>query len=231
MPIIVDSREPRALYDNIKKLLPDTQRATLQAGDYMWESPILGLVLIERKEVSDLVASVISNGLTEQARKMAAVAKMSILLIEGWMTCTYDGSIRTKSKVWRVRWNYLQNYLLGIQSHGFYLDYSPNQTMTVRRIVSLHEWSNREEHESLRGISIPPGAKYDPLKILSSFPGFNIVLADRMWKQFGTLRNIFNADWKKLIEVDGIGDVKAKSFTEVLDEVESKSRGTSSTNP
>lgn len=215
--ITVDSREPVALFDGIRKLLPDTERKILEAGDYSWESPTLGLVLVERKEVSDLVGSVLSNGLTEQARKIAKVAKLSVLLIEGWITCTYDGSVRTKSRVWRINWNYLQNYLLGLQAHGFYTDYSPNQNFTIRRIASLYEWTNKGEHESLRGISIPAGHSTQ-LKMLSCIPGYNIVLSDRMMKKFGTLRNVFNASWQSRCEVSGVGQIKAQIIDKVLEE-------------
>jgi len=216
MSILVDSREPVAIFDNLIKFIPDTKRVTLPAGDYRFDTQS-GLVLIERKEVSDLISSITSGHLSEQIREIAKVAKIAIILIEGSMTCTTDGNIRTTNRIWKQGWNSVWNYLMGCQMHGFVLDFSPNQLFTIRRIVSLYDYFNKDKHESLTAVTAPPGISRQ-VRVLSCFPGISGIRAQRLIEYFGSLRRVFNAKWQDRVEVERVGQSASKNIDELLDE-------------
>ena len=222
--ITVDNKEPWSTFQDIKKILPDTLWKSLYAGDYDISTEY-ALVLVTRKTTEDLANSITNGHLNDEARKMVEILnlskkqiKVAILEIEGWMSATIDGSFRTKSRVWPQKWSYVWNYLLGLQLHGFLIDYSPNQHFTVDRLVKLHDYFSKpeSEHDSLRAVSMPAGYS-DQLKILCCIPGYDIILGKRMGEKFGTLRNIFSVPWQKRVEVDGIGQVKAQIIDSILD--------------
>ena len=48
-------------------------------------------------------------------------------------------------------------------------------------------------------------------------PGVGRGIARNLLKHFKTIRNVFEADEKKLKEVDKVGKIKAKKISEILD--------------
>jgi len=215
--MLVDILEPVEIFQGLAKLLGDkVERKPLPTGDYWIESPN-GLVIIERKEVGDLIGSVLTGHLSHQVRDMLSMGKILVLLIEGWITCTVSGDLRTSGGIRHLSWNFLWNYLLTVQSHGVLLDFSPNRYFTVKRLFSIYQYWNRTEHQSLRVLEIPRVGSTPQIAILSQFPGISTTLAERLLVKFGTLRTVFQAKWQERCEVDGIGKTKSIGIDEVLD--------------
>ena len=214
--MLVDSREPKEITKKLASLI--SKVTSLEAGDY-WIDGKEGLVIIERKSVGDLVSSVQSNLLTEQCRKIAKLAKVGILLIEGWLTCTVQGDIRADGRVIHISWNYLWNYLQSLQNSGFLIDWSPNLNFTPYRLISLHSYYTKPVHSSLRNFVRVPSALPKPIQILCSLEHIDIVLATRLLEHFGNVKNVLAQPWQKLTEVEGIGQVKAKNIVRQLEEM------------
>ena len=55
------------------------------------------------------------------------------------------------------------------------------------------------------------------LYVVSSLPTIGDELASRMLNQFKTVRKIFQSQKKELQKVEGIGKIKAKRITQILD--------------
>jgi len=229
-PIKVCVHEPADIFEN---LLPLSIRCPLKFGDYNF----LGLideqqeqVSIERKEAGNLISSITSGELSEQVQKME-VAKVKILLIEGFITAISTGQVRTKDKVHNVTWSFLWNSVLTLQmKHNLLLDFSPNSHFTAKRIKELYAYFQKETHMSDTRIMQKSFPRNTPasVKVLCEFEGYSEGTARKVLKKFGTLRNYFSASIKEREAISLIGPVKSKVIDEVLDErlEESEKNGT-----
>ena len=52
--------------------------------------------------------------------------------------------------------------------------------------------------------------------VLSSMPGISTVLAERMMDHFGSLEHVFSATLEQLMEVEGVGKVKAREIRSLI---------------
>src|SRR3990167_5083528 len=80
--IVVDEREPKEAVGRLREFGLDAHSALLEAGDYAFYPHGL-VVLIERKTISDLLGSLSSKRMVEQARRMVSQADRSFILREG----------------------------------------------------------------------------------------------------------------------------------------------------
>ena len=80
--VIVDEREPVDADSRLREFGLEAHRAYLDAGDYAFYPHGL-VVLIERKTISDLLGSLSSRRMVEQARRMVSQADRSFILREG----------------------------------------------------------------------------------------------------------------------------------------------------
>lgn len=209
----MDSKEAAA-HPNILKGLGDyAELRQLVAGDYAFETRFQKVARIEHKTWDGLIADIGSRRVTDQLRRQEK--DISILLIEGWITTTHGGMVKTQAREYRHRpFVWLWNYLLSAQLGGTYIYFSPNEFMTPRIILAIFNYLNKEEHPALsqrqRLISMHPGLT--PKQVtFSSIPTIGTEMAKRIDEYFkSNLQALCNAEIDELMKVDGVGQKKAK---------------------
>lgn len=221
-PILCDTREPEQIF---KDLLPLSLRRTLSTGDYSFLGHINGqqrLIIIERKEAGNLLGSVLSSELSDQVNRMINDEVGAVLvLIEGFITSTVDGRVRTKTGTHSVTWAFLWNHLLTLQmENGIILDLSPNIYFTGLRIRQLYSYFRKTEHISNRqyrktdlSSDATPGRR-----LLCGFDGIDLTLSGRILSQYTPIE-FFNASKEDKMAIYGIGEKKVEVIERALNEV------------
>ena len=185
----------------------------LIAGDYAFETRFQKTARIEHKTWDGLIADIGTRRVTDQLRRQSN--DISILLIEGWITTTHSGMLRTQTREYKHRpFIWLWNYLLSVQFSGTYIYFSTNEHMTSKIILAIFDYLNKEEHTALtqrqRLISINPGLT--PKQVtLSSIPTVGGEMAKRIDEYFhSSFKDLCNAEIDELTKIEGVGRRKAE---------------------
>lgn len=206
LPIYVGTGEPKALAMKFvyrPDLLSDYG---FNATDHM--------VLIQRKTILDLIASLHDGRLVKQIRD--ARGQELILLIEGKMDSGRDGTIKYEGHSYYETWGLVFNTLHELQEYGMMIDFSLSPTQTIRRIRSLQEYHLRDTHRLPRFVEPLPDAPDPHLRMLMGIPGIGLELATVLWERFGSIENIAKATPEELIVLQGIGNVRALTISSFL---------------
>lgn len=177
---------------------------------------------VQRKAISDFVASQDDGRLSTDIAKMAALYQ-GFLLIEGEWKWTMDGvwmeDHRSKQKLTHGS---LQSYLLTIQSRGVYLLSSRNLDDSFNVISRTADWSMKEKHTSLsiRPGPVPvwgtsPGNRDWQVHMLCGLPGVGPELAGRILDTIGMPLSL-GVPMGVLMTIPGIGKKKAEAICRVL---------------
>ena len=210
MKVILDYRERRVLKYFVK-FCDYLEITNLPIGDILFE---YGLI-VERKSADDFVSSIRNRRLWEQLKIlreceeiMGIPIQRKLLLIHGSFA-SYPAPIA--GAIYEIIFNYqipvvkLENYELEDYLRILYKrekegknSLQPEESFklfkarkTVKRELSEEEWK---------------------IYILSSMPEVGEVLAKRLIERFGSIHNIANATVGQLMQVEGIGEKKAKKI-------------------
>lgn len=185
------------------------------------EPEVRGLFGIQRKEVSDLLASIQDGRLGKEVSQMQRLA-IRALIIEGKMSWTNDGElVRDYSSISRSGFRRL---LYSIRARGVWVEWSDNLNDTVEVISDMERWASKAEHTSLLARPGPKSSGWGKITnkdwavhILTSFPGIGVKTAQEIYRYFGGVPLAWEADEHTLAQVPGIGKVRARSMTQALD--------------
>lgn len=213
--VVIDSREDSKNPD-VKRALEinglKTAVVKLDVGDYLLltGSQEVKPILIERKTVYDLANSIKDNRVWEQAK----------LLLEHCGENNYQPLIIVEGdlmKLEKVRgWN-IQSILRALDT--LLLDYklpvlnTPNKESTIKWMIAKAKSLGRTEDKRIFRLRVEkkPMSIYEKIiYVTESFSG--PVLARRLLKKFGSLRNIANASIIDLMQVEGIGENRAREI-------------------
>lgn len=176
---------------------------------------------IQRKEVTDLVASLYDGRLT---RVMALMKELSqrFLFIEGRMSFTTDrelihpGSRITKAQIYGV--------LLSVQViHNVNLMFTTNLLDTADTIRIIEKWLSKSEHNSLMTRPKPVSSwgtrtsRDWALHILQGFPGIGASSAGSIFDHFGRVPLKWDCTPQQLGEVGGIGKKRTEELFKALE--------------
>ncbi len=216
--IIVDSREASKNSDIVNGLKERGVRVAvleLSAGDYY----LLSVnhekaVLVERKTVLDFANSIRDNRIWDQVKRLKEAAELDrvkpLILLEGWL-----GLIEKRTK-----WNLAA--ILRVMDEivldwGVPIMHTHNKQATIAWLAakakSLGETKDKKVYR-LRVEKKPLSLNEKILYVAEGLVG--PVLARRLLKRFGTLRNLANASIKELMSIEGIGEKRAKEIYDIF---------------
>jgi len=174
---------------------------SLPAGDYLTKE-----TLLERKEASDFVSSILDGRLFLQLRKLKQSHPNPLVIIEGDI------------KTGRLTNNAVRGALLSIAIDfkvPVLVSFDAGETAQI--IKSIIE----KENKSGKTYSIRPSYNAGPEElqrfIVEGLPGISGTLALRLLEYFGSVRNIFNSPTEELMKVKGIGKKTAENIINILE--------------
>jgi ERCC4-type nuclease len=186
------------------------------------EGPNRGsLIGIQRKELSDLVASIRDGRLSKELLQMAtSPLSGKYLLVEGTVRETNSGNLYLGRRASNFSFDSFRGILLGIQAQNCHVIYSESVDDSVRRIKQLESFWNKEHFGLSRPKPSGDWGKADThefqIHILTSFPGVGRKMAERILSHFNGIPIHWDCEEWQLTEIEGIGDKKAKSIYQCL---------------
>src|SRR4051795_11549194 len=179
----------------LKRLGVDVQATRLPVGDYVLSDRLV----VERKGPTDLAASIKDRRLFEQLTRLAEAYASVVLIVEG-------DPVHMHAAAWK-----------GALGRALTLGASVLRTGDARETA---EWIARLYRLEGKPASAPRGAPRvrrpteDDLQtaedVLRCLPGISTVGAGRLLGHFGSLERVFAARHEELLEVRGIGPVRAR---------------------
>ena len=205
--ILADHREK----DNkiVKELIDlgvSVRTSQLEVADYL----VSGRVAVELKKVPDFVASIIDGRLIDQVKGLKNNFEKSVLVIEG------EEDIYSVRK---VHANAIRGMLASITlDFGVPVLYtkSPKDTACLLAVMAKRE-QNKGGDISYHS-SKPQSMKEQQEFIVSSFPNIGVLNARKLLEQFGSIKNLANANKVELMKVDKIGDKIADRLVGMFNE-------------
>jgi len=176
----------------------------LETGDYLIDDE----VLVERKTISDFVASLVDGRLFPQTARLAHSRYRSLLLIEGPRPPSMpkvhphavEGAVVSLAAVWRLPVLHSSE---------------PEHSLLILRLLA--DQVTRSHQPVLRRFDRKPTRHASRrLFLLQGLPGVGPALASRLLDHFGSIERIVNADVSALAEVPGIGPRKATLIRELV---------------
>lgn len=191
-----------------------------------WGADILfpaggGLVGVQRKELSDLIASVQDGRLAKEVGQLQQVGR-AVLIVEGRPKWSSDGVLlRDYGFPWTRQAH--RNLMYSVQSHGIWVEQTDDANDTVAAVLNLHEYLRKPKHHGLvrRPGPVSPWGKASNkewlVHFLQGLEGVGPELAENLVAHFGGRSPI---EWRvgedELKQVKGVGPKRAKSMVEAL---------------
>ncbi len=199
----VRERDPEILRILSEKARIEIKR--LEVGDFI----LSDRVGVERKIIPDFVESIIDKRLLEQASNLSRNFKIPIMIIEGNENIY---SLRD------INPNAIRGALVSL-AIDFGISIIPSRdkedTANILYMIAKREQIDEKREIALRGERKPFSMEERQRYVIESFPNVSAVLAKRLLEHFGSVRGITNATEKELVEVEGIGEIKAKEIVKI----------------
>jgi Fanconi anemia group M protein len=179
----------------------------LQVADYVL-SPRCA---VEFKTVEDFAQSIIDGRLLEQLRQLKSQYERPVILVEG----TQDlFSVRN------IHPNAIRGMLATIAvSYGIPIIYTKDTKDTAAQLITIakrEQELNKETfqpHAEKRQATVQEQQEY----VVSSLPNVGLNLAKELLAHFKSVKNVINATEEELKNVNGVGDKKAKSIKDAVE--------------
>jgi ERCC4-type nuclease len=209
--IIVDSREPRNVEEHLARLGAAVERRTISPADFVLSSDCA----VERKTVSDFMASLFSGRLFEQATALKGAYSKPLVIVEG----DIEMELRKRQSP-RPFWG----AMVKLQAEmGIPVVTTPTPAHSADALYVMAKRLQKDEGSNNRFVAQNKPRSMSPedwrLFIVASLPYIGDELAARLLAHFKSVRKIFLASEDELEEVEGIGKAKAKRISQLLDEI------------
>ena len=206
--VIVDSREPESISDQLRGFGLTVVKDTLETGDYVFYPHGLKIA-IERKRIDDLLHSLRDTRMVNQAHRLIDQFSTAILLVEGRYdrglngVVTYEYGNKWIESGWS--WDSFTGMMLDLKWLGliFHQCMSGDAAREIARIVGS---LCKEEHAWIRSRERPAVITIDKqwrnsIWSLCAFDGIGPEWAEAMLRHYGTLQALFNTGIVDLSEV------------------------------
>ena len=179
----------------------------MSVGDYLVD----GRVLLERKTLPDLVASIKDGRLVRQALRLAEAESWCVMVLEGTSRDIANSGMRREA---------IQGALVTLSLYlGIPLLRSIGPAETARLLIYIarqgRTFSQDGPHRRGR---LPRGKRRLQIYILQGFPGIGPRRAARLLECFGTLERVVAAEVEDLCAVAGIGLAVAQGIRWAVEE-------------
>lgn len=187
--------------------------------DFLCYSPVMGTVGVQRKEVSDLVASLADGRVAREVLQMKEL-DVGIWLIEGRPQWTVDGQLLSAHTTFTVE--SFRGVMFSLQSQGFWVMRTDSTTDTLETLRQLGVWLAKPKHLGLNGRPGPkpmlggkPTDKDWQVHLAQSLPGIGYTRARDIVEFYDGLPFALR-EGVDLTEVPGLGPVTAKKIEGLL---------------
>ncbi|WOF16483.1 DEAD/DEAH box helicase [Methanoplanus sp. FWC-SCC4] len=203
--IIADDREASSgVVEHLHRAGVDLTLERLPFGDYA----IGDRILVERKTTRDFMDTLVERDLLGQIKNMADAVLKPVLIIEG--TDLYSQRNINPNAVKGA----LSAIAIGMGVSIFYTE-NAKETADMLFVIAKREDSERGTAGKPHFHKSYKSKKESQEYIMSSFPGLGLKNARILLTNFGTLKNIMNADEDELKAVLGIGEKTASAIYEI----------------
>ncbi|MBL4631193.1 MAG: multidrug MFS transporter [Paraglaciecola sp.] len=176
-------------------------------GDYLIDN----WLIIERKQINDLLVSIIDGRLFQQAEKICQSPYQSLLIIEGQGRDIQNTKMDRRAVLGALACVSL--------TYGICVLRTKDKTETVNTMFYAAQQKSRTEKKQLgRHGYRPKSFKKRQSFILQGLPDVGPVLAEALLRHFGSVRSVMLATEEQLKEVAGVGNKTAKNITLLLTE-------------
>lgn len=187
--------------------------------DYLYHSPVFGLVGVQRKEIKDLVASVNDGRLAKEVAQMKQL-QVAMICIEGRLQWSQDGSLTTSY----TRWTMSQHLgiVFSMQLAGLWIASTASVDETSRLLSAFGRWITKQRHA---GVVARPNPKDEwgragnrdwGVHLLQSFNGVGAETAGNIFDHFGGIPLQWTVSELDLLDVKGVGKGRAKALIQSL---------------
>jgi ERCC4-type nuclease len=205
MSVTIDSREPKRLIDLLTAKGVPCKRDYLQVGDYLFP----GNVVVERKECSDFISSIMDKRIWIQAKNLTQYEHPIISIIVGnkWKSFYYRKGTYIH-KIW------LSTIATLTAKYNISVVTFEDEDEFLGFITSLEKQLSKEK-ESVRFDLIARKANNIQERkenTLCAIEGISVKTAKQLLECYGTVKNISNESIENLVKIKGIGEKTAKAI-------------------
>ncbi len=204
--IIADSREMGPVVRQLSLLGADIEQKRLEVGDFICSDR----VAFERKTVSDFLESLTDGRLFAQIKDLTKSFECPILLIEG--TGIYRKRNIHPNAVSGALASIAVDYRLPI----LWSESAVESAHVIYRTALREQSDEKPRVPAIRSKKGAPTTKGEMEFVVAGLPGVSTLAAQRILKRFGSLKTVFSAGKDEFMEVDKIGEKKAKRIWELI---------------
>jgi ERCC4-type nuclease len=197
--IAVDSREDNFFAQALKGMGAEVQVSTLPVGDFICSDR----AIVERKTRSDFESSVIDGRLFEQLSRLFDSYSRVIIVVEG----SESAGILQKASL-------LGAYASVITDYGAAVFFTRSPESTAELVFAIARHEQIAEKRTLRISGRPKGRtlSQNQQAIVEMLPMVGPKMAVSLLMHFGTVENIAKATEKELLDVESLGEKKARAI-------------------
>lgn len=179
-------------------------------------------VAIQRKEISDLLASVADGRIAKEVAQIQ-LAHHRILIVEGMVRWSSDGVLIGKGFGQQWTKKQFRGLLWSVRAKGIWVERTDDSSDTIETLRWLESWFGRDKHSTLDRRPGPvsmwgtPSNEDYQRHLVQGLPGVGTELADRIVRTLGVPFQ-WRVTKEELTLVDGIGKKKAERIWEALED-------------
>jgi ERCC4-type nuclease len=181
----------------------------------------LGWIGVQRKEVADLMASIMDGRLNQQIAQLNQCL-LGFVVIEGKMRWTLDGEAVSAWGTTVTR-DAIDSLIFSIMSRGVHVAYTDDLRGTVEWCQKLEAWAKKPEHKSLDGRPGPVGDAWGRVTnrawarhLLLGFQGIGVKTADAIIDHFGRVPLDWGVTEAEMKMVKGLGVKRVRMMFDAL---------------
>ena len=179
-------------------------------------------ILVERKTPTDFISST-NPTMRDPGSKIArqlngcleSNADVVVLLVDGYYQWMKGGKIKTKKINLQHSPDAFVSKLRTIQSHAVRVEYNPSDLYLPFHLLSLYKYETRSEHSTLalspKPFAVPPRSQ-SKWTVLMGMRGVGPKMAQLLLNEFGSIKNLANAEKTELTQVKGVGEKTAEEI-------------------